>query len=56
VSDRIHESSETLILGARTAMSLRLQPPVPSGSPRSVNKGAGVKVLGKWYADTTPQT
>ncbi|KAI9447574.1 high nitrogen upregulated cytochrome P450 monooxygenase 2 [Lactarius indigo] len=27
---------------------LRLQPPIPSGSQRSVNKGAGKKVLGKW--------
>ncbi|KAH9983064.1 high nitrogen upregulated cytochrome P450 monooxygenase 2 [Russula compacta] len=27
--------------------SLRLQPPVPSGSQRSVNKGKGPKVLGK---------
>ena len=26
--------------------ALRLQPPVPSGSQRSVNKGKGVKVLG----------
>ena len=30
--------------------SLRLQPPIPGGSQRSVNKGAGRKVLGKWYA------
>jgi hypothetical protein len=30
--------------------SLRLQPPIPGGSQRSVNKGAGEKVLGKWYA------
>ncbi|KAI9447575.1 high nitrogen upregulated cytochrome P450 monooxygenase 2 [Lactarius indigo] len=28
--------------------SLRLQPPVPSGSQRSVNEGAGEKALGKW--------
>ncbi|KAH8980271.1 high nitrogen upregulated cytochrome P450 monooxygenase 2 [Lactarius akahatsu] len=28
--------------------SLRLQPPIPSGSQRSVNKGAGEKVLGIW--------
>ncbi|KAH9169509.1 high nitrogen upregulated cytochrome P450 monooxygenase 2 [Lactarius sanguifluus] len=28
--------------------SLRLQPPIPSGSQRSVNQGAGEKVLGKW--------
>ncbi|KAH9026090.1 high nitrogen upregulated cytochrome P450 monooxygenase 2 [Lactarius hengduanensis] len=27
---------------------LRLLPPVPSGSPRSVDKGTGEKVLGKW--------
>lgn len=33
--------------------SLRLQPPVPGGSQRSVNKGAGRKVLGKWYADVS---
>lgn len=33
--------------------SLRLQPPIPSGSQRSVNKGAGEKVLGKWCADTS---
>ena len=26
---------------------LRLQPPVPSGSQRSVGKGKGTKVLGK---------
>ena len=26
--------------------ALRLQPPVPSGSQRSVNKGKGAKVLG----------
>jgi hypothetical protein len=32
--------------------SLRLQPPIPGGSQRSVNKGAGKKVLGKWYAAT----
>ncbi|KAF8269044.1 high nitrogen upregulated cytochrome P450 monooxygenase 2 [Lactarius quietus] len=28
--------------------SLRLQPPIPGGSQRSVNKGVGKKVLGKW--------
>jgi hypothetical protein len=32
---------------ANSNEALRLQPPVPSGSQRSVNKGKGYKLLGK---------
>ena len=28
--------------------AMRLQPPVPSGSQRSVLRGAGAKVIGQW--------
>ena len=34
---------------ANSNETLRLQPAVPSGSPRSVRKGKGTKVLGNLY-------
>jgi hypothetical protein len=47
------ELGRTEFCSSNSSESLRLQPPVPGGSQRSVNKGAGEKVLGKWYADTS---
>lgn len=43
-------SDELIFDSLNSNESLRLQPPIPGGSQRSVNKGTGEKVLGKWYA------
>ena len=43
----VEADSEGLIFGAAYSNeTLRLQPPVPSGSQRTVRKGKGPKVLG----------
>jgi hypothetical protein len=53
VSDRVlAKARKTNLSSFRSNESLRLQPPIPSGSQRSVNKGAGQKVLGEWCAGT----
>jgi len=45
---RVEANSEELIFAvANSNETLRLQPPVPSGSQRTVGKGKGAKVLGK---------
>ena len=39
--------NKLICYGFNSNEALRLQPPVPSGSQRSVNKGEGAKVLEK---------
>jgi len=43
---RINLNKLIFVILSNSNEALRLQPPVPSGSQRSVNKGKGVKVLG----------
>ena len=47
VYDALKQNPEELIFAAANSNeTLRLQPPVPSGSQRFVGKGKGTKVLG----------
>jgi hypothetical protein len=53
--ERLHVSVEVrnpaeegLIYLPNSNETLRLQPPVPSGSGRILGKGKGAKMLGKW--------